>query len=61
MTLVEKGFALAAELGVANVMALVMARATVLGYSGDPTCVRTPGRCEISAFDSGSEERRLSR
>ena len=36
---VEKGLALAAELGVANVMALLMARATVRGYSGDPRCV----------------------
>ena len=35
----EKGLALAAELGVANVMALLMARATVRGYSGDPRCV----------------------
>jgi tetratricopeptide (TPR) repeat protein len=36
---VEKGLALAAEHGVANVMALLMARATVRGYSGDPRCV----------------------
>jgi class 3 adenylate cyclase/tetratricopeptide (TPR) repeat protein len=35
----EEGLRLAAELGVEDVMALVMARATVLGYSGDPECV----------------------
>ena len=39
MTFVEKGLALASELGVEDIMALVMARASVLGYSGDPRCV----------------------
>jgi len=37
--LVEKGLALAAELGVEDVMALVQARATVRGTLGDPGCV----------------------
>jgi class 3 adenylate cyclase/tetratricopeptide (TPR) repeat protein len=37
--LVEKGLSLAAELGVEDVMSLVMARATVLGYAGDPRAV----------------------
>jgi len=39
MTFVKMGLALASELGVEDVMALVMARASVLGYSGDPSCV----------------------
>jgi tetratricopeptide (TPR) repeat protein len=37
--LAEQGLRLAAALGVEDVMALTMARATVLGYSGDPECV----------------------
>ena len=37
--LMEKGFALAAELGVEDVTALVNARATVRGYRGDPACL----------------------
>ncbi|MFO7572283.1 MAG: AAA family ATPase, partial [Gaiellaceae bacterium] len=37
--LIEKGLSLAEELGVEDVMALVMARATVRGYSGDPACL----------------------
>ena len=39
MTFVEKGLALAGELGVEDIMALLMARASVLGYSGDPRCI----------------------
>ncbi len=37
--LADRGLRLAAELGVEDVMSLTMARATVLGYSGDPACV----------------------
>jgi class 3 adenylate cyclase/tetratricopeptide (TPR) repeat protein len=35
----DKGLRLAAELGVEDVTSLLMARATVFGYSGDPECV----------------------
>jgi hypothetical protein len=38
-SLIEKGFALAAELGVEDVMTLLMARATVRGTNGDPACL----------------------
>jgi tetratricopeptide (TPR) repeat protein len=37
--LADEGLALAAELGVDDVMSLLMARASVLGYSGDPETV----------------------
>jgi class 3 adenylate cyclase/tetratricopeptide (TPR) repeat protein len=37
--LMEKGFALASELGVEDVTALLNARATVRGYRGDPACL----------------------
>jgi class 3 adenylate cyclase/tetratricopeptide (TPR) repeat protein len=39
MALVERGLALATQLGVEDVMALVQARATVRGYAGDPRAV----------------------
>ncbi len=38
-SLMERGFALAAELGVEDVTALLNARATVRGYRGDPACL----------------------
>jgi class 3 adenylate cyclase/tetratricopeptide (TPR) repeat protein len=37
--LLEKGLALAAELGVEDVTALIQARAGIRGYQGDPGCV----------------------
>ncbi len=37
--LVERGLALAAELGVEDVMSLLQARGAVRGYAGDPRCV----------------------
>ncbi|MFN2470404.1 MAG: AAA family ATPase [Gaiellaceae bacterium] len=37
--LLEKGLALAAELGVEDVMTLLLARATIQGHSGDPGCI----------------------
>ncbi|MBA3736487.1 MAG: AAA family ATPase [Actinobacteria bacterium] len=37
--LLEKGLALAAELGVENVMSLLLARGTIQGHSGDPGCI----------------------
>ncbi len=37
--LLEKGLAIAADLGIEDVISLVEARATVRGYAGDPGCI----------------------
>ncbi len=53
MTLVEKGLAPCGRVRVEDVMALVMARATVLGYSGDPTCVEESRQARDLGFRLG--------